>query len=871
MGGRRVLAAIAALAIGLVGAAPSPRGADAAAVPATATVRAVAINARFSMADDASYASFDAAMRRLFDRARPQLREDAPNLVVYPESIGLWTAFLGVRGAAARQATSAEQAIASLIAAYQPQIDLYATRFGVPPLDPAQAADPGAALDLRTLAWALADHMTRAYRDTFSGIAKDEGVWLVACTDKAPAEPTDDPAFLAVRDPEAPAASPTYRVPDDQPFFVNTCTLWNPAGDPVYEARKEYLVPLEQDLLDITAASTDEIGVVPTPVGRLGFTISAPAWAHEVTQRLEQLDMQVQLQPDANPGGIGSYGWANAPASLDNWQPDGWRMASWEQLSVSGSVEANVTPMATGTMLDFVMFDGQGHVMHQPRPADTPRRFVGTTTEPGYDAIAPWVDTARDWCPPDDPSLPLLDRRRALVDCSRQLEPGAAHAGDEVASVVAADLHLRRRGAPVLARCAGCAPPVHVAPSGGRQWTPAAATGPDGTVYVAYRDAVSTWDGVHTDGDVWLVRRPPDGPWSAPVRVDDGPASSNTPADGAWHPEIAVTPDGTVVVAYEDARASENVWVARSADGGRTFSPSVRVSTTGGAPTNGGARNGYQRLAVGPDGTLVLVYHGHGTANAAARVYATVSRDGGATWTDPVVVDDTPTVAVAGPDGPVEHGVGHAWRPAVTFTADGGVVVAWQDFRTRQNLVRVVRADRPGDLGQVPSRLVDPAAAGATYRTDATTEWVQQLTPALAADGEEVRLAWEDTTGGVGHVVVASSADGGRHFGPPRPVTAPAGGRQRFPRLAVRADGRWLAAFEQAAGDEGFAALVSTSRAGSRVWGAPAVIDGDGLAPVPVAGARSGPLVVWQDVTGWIGGAPRPATEQIAVAGLPAG
>ncbi|MBW3664992.1 MAG: glycoside hydrolase [Actinobacteria bacterium] len=823
-------------------------------------VRVVAVDDRFYLADYASYATFEAEMRRLFELARPDLDTDGLNLVVYPESIGLWTAFLGPRGAIGRQANSAEEAIASLLVAHQPQIDFYAARFGVPPADPTQLDDPAAALDLRTLAWALVDPMTRAVQETFSAIADDEDVWLVSCSDQAPFEPTDDPTFSVVRDPEAPADSPTYVVPEDEPFFYNLCWVWNPNGEVVFTARKEYLVALEQDLLDITSESVDHIGVVPTEVGRLGFAISAPAWAHEVTQRLEQLDMHVQLQPDANPGAVGGYGWANAPPSLDNWQPDGWRMASWEQLSLSGSVQANVTPMATGTVLDFVMFDGQGHVMHQPRPTDQPRAFIGSPAEPGFSAIEPWLDAVRPWCPPDDPSAPLLERRSALVDCSRQLEPGAPHHDEEVEGVIAADVVLRERPVdlPAAPACSDCRATSEVA---GRQWTPAVTSAPDGALHLVYRVGATSWDGVHPDGDI-VAQRSDDGgrTWTDPVRVDDGPPPSNRPDDGAWHPEVVALPDGTLVVAYEDARESENVWVARSTDRGATWSPSTRVSTTEGRPTNGAARNGYHDLAVSDDGEVLLVYHGHDMANSAARVYAVRSTDGGATWTDPVVVDDTPTIEVGPADSRVVHGIGHAWRPAAAFRSNGDAVLVWQDFRDRRNTLRSVIA--PIDqLGTTASSLVEADADGRTWSDDATTEWAQQLTPSLGRVGDDVWLAWEDTRGGLGHIRASRLACGAScAWSGSISVSERSAARERSPDVG---DGGVLRiAFEREAADQGFAAIVATGGAGVG-WAERAY--GPGLAP---AVASDGTVAV-QATTGWTDAAAHPDTERIVVAAAP--
>src|SRR5688500_8074874 len=54
-----------------------------------------------------SYAAFTGEMRRLMEVVKPDLASERANLVVFGEDVGLPAAFLGPRGAAAREADDA--------------------------------------------------------------------------------------------------------------------------------------------------------------------------------------------------------------------------------------------------------------------------------------------------------------------------------------------------------------------------------------------------------------------------------------------------------------------------------------------------------------------------------------------------------------------------------------------------------------------------------------------------------------------------------------------------------------------------------------------------------------------------------------------
>ncbi|MBW3573989.1 MAG: glycoside hydrolase, partial [Actinobacteria bacterium] len=105
-------------------------------------------------------------------------------------------------------------------------------------------------------------------------------------------------------------------------------------------------------------------------------------------------------------------------------------------------------------------------------------------------------------------------------------------------------------------------------------------------------------------------------------------------------PSAAFGPDGTLHVIYVSLQGPGNtpgaLWASTSTDGGRTLAPPVRVA---------GELTFQPRLAVGPDGVVHLTWLQ--AAEVAlnrlvgqARVVASRSTDGGASFSTPVPVSD---------------------------------------------------------------------------------------------------------------------------------------------------------------------------------------------------------------------------------------
>ncbi len=452
--------------------------------PATGTpdrrgdLRVVGIQYKQDVDNVATYESFRTAVRCLVEDLVVPLRVPGrPTLAVFNEDIGLMTLATGRRGAAIRQQAAsparapagtaapvgAAGAIALANASYAPQSAAYQARFG--PVDPRKQA-----------LLAATDTFVRAFSTTFSDVARDYGLYVVAGNNQAAYRASTDPAEVALfGDPEVPVLTEAYvatsgRVP-------NTAYVWGPTDTAPRAPRGERnllhrneKVPLTQTEIDLLALDAGPrtgpaaVANVRGPVvagHRLGIATSLPAFTYGypfggrpparpcadlAVTYMACLDAQgtdVVVQDEANPGPWAAY-------NPGGWQPLEWMSSTWRAVAdPSVHFRYNVTPHLVGNLLDLP-FDGQSaitvrggtlparHYVGTDRPLDPrdPSAYrVYAGGKPQFLALAPWVV-------PDG-------RREDLQAVSARLAGGSGDVleDDYVETAVYADLLPVRRAA----------------------------------------------------------------------------------------------------------------------------------------------------------------------------------------------------------------------------------------------------------------------------------------------------------------------------------------------------------------------------------------------------------------------------------------
>ena len=194
-----------------------------------AALRVFAIGYHLRIDDARDYSTYRDRMRCLMeDEVVPNMIPGRPTLVVFPEDVGLPAIALGGRGVGpfvrrpktpARAVSAAAPlgmgaALGQLNLAYAPQIAAYQAKFG--PIDPRKQA-----------MLAATDTFARLFMRTFSDIARDYGVFVVASNNMAEYEVTTNKAKVALfADPEAQPTGHAYVATSAR--VTNSTFLWAP-------------------------------------------------------------------------------------------------------------------------------------------------------------------------------------------------------------------------------------------------------------------------------------------------------------------------------------------------------------------------------------------------------------------------------------------------------------------------------------------------------------------------------------------------------------------------------------------------------------------------------------------------------------------
>lgn len=260
---------------------------------------------------------------------------------------------------------------------------------------------------------------------------------------------------------------------------------------------------------------------------------------------------------------------------------------------------------------------------------------------------------------------------------------------------------------------------------------PSLAVSSEGVIYIAWLDERNG------TSDVYFSRSLDNGlTFSANVMVDT-PATANVDT-----PVIASGPGDIVYVAWDsfDEGVSQNIYVATSNDGGRSFAAPVLVNTN----TLGPTADAPPDIAVDSNGNLYIVWSCTTTVSADTDVYISKSTNSGVTFSAESQIND-------------DAAANSQRDPSITLDTSNNIYVAWMDNR----------AGYPGNANDIyMAKSTDGGSAfSANIKVNDSSDAAQRTWPVIIADPVGyLSVFWNDDSTGSMSIYYAASNDAGATY-----------------------------------------------------------------------------------------------------------
>ena len=222
--------------------------------------------------------------------------------------------------------------------------------------------------------------------------------------------------------------------------------------------------------------------------------------------------------------------------------------------------------------------------------------------------------------------------------------------------------------------------------------------------------------------------------WLPNVRVDDGTGV-------ALLPTIAAGNDGTIYAAWaannKPGIPSENTYFSKSTDGGITFTPEVIVNDTAGGLKNHVHIN--PAMIIDSSGVIYITFNDSRNGPPNYDIYFSKSMDGGVTFTEDVLVNDT-----------IPGDTLTAYSSALAVSNDGDIYVSF----SREFKWLYVSKSTDGGISFSPDVQVNDTVTGSSRNS-------------MDVDSRGyVHVCWRDWRDGNANIYYSRSTDGGLTFSP---------------------------------------------------------------------------------------------------------
>jgi predicted amidohydrolase len=306
----------------------------------------ITVQMHWKLEDYQSPAAFREAIAALVEEGMAKSEAGLPTLIVFPEDVGLPLTMMDDM-AAIIDNTGWEAAAKEAV-----------IRNGLPVMWNQWRYDVG---PMRAFALSQAAAVGKTYVDTFSELARQHQVYIIAGTAPLPDFPLGEDGGRI-----------EYAVADGNVY--NVAYFFGPDGRIIGRQKKVYLIEMEQaGGIDLSNGTLEELKVFETPFGSIGIAVCLDGFREDVLDRLAAGGAEILVQPSANPG------------AWDKEQQDGWLYSSWKATQERPQFDCAINPMMTGNIFDLP-FEGQSSVA--VRGAQGATGYAESPVEQGFAAVA---------------------------------------------------------------------------------------------------------------------------------------------------------------------------------------------------------------------------------------------------------------------------------------------------------------------------------------------------------------------------------------------------------------------------------------------------------------------------------------------------
>ena len=292
------------------------------------------IGVQFKINDDDFKENFSAHVENFYRKTDPE------DFIIFPEDIGLLTAFSGLT------AQSTIEAMQVLYSRNQDVIDAIVREKEIQNFTTA-------------IFLSLTSKFISEFYNLFSSLSKKYSVYTLSCNNMPP----------ILRKGE--------RWEFTEARVYNSAFVFGTSGELLFKQDKVFLTSMELDL-GISGGKISQ--TTPFKLGNknIGIAISLDAFMPQYLSRLEDAD--IIIQPDANPGK-----W-NCVLGNGRWQPEEWMDSAYYIAQRIGKVGYVINPMMVGNLFE-VRFEGQSSITKKAEETDTKMSYIGNLPSTGFQSI----------------------------------------------------------------------------------------------------------------------------------------------------------------------------------------------------------------------------------------------------------------------------------------------------------------------------------------------------------------------------------------------------------------------------------------------------------------------------------------------------